>query len=143
MSEHDPMCMDFERGGLIVIYDGKAGGSDHIDCLTCYIVARVREDERDLCEHHTHDSYVLGYSEGQRDEREACTEAVDAQTPLWAGDTLMRLGLQTAIAAIRARGEKQFRFATKVECVHQFEVFDQIDGGKHSKCVLCGFKEKP
>lgn len=40
-----------------------------------------------------------------------------------------------------APADPPFRFSRSVECIHQFKTFDQIDGGKHAKCVLCGFKE--
>lgn len=44
---HDPMCHSLtEAEGLDVYYNGPVGGSDHIECITCYYIAKIRADEQ-------------------------------------------------------------------------------------------------
>ena len=46
MTNHDPLCPALEGEGLFVAYGGPAGGADHIYCLTCEAIRKVREDEQ-------------------------------------------------------------------------------------------------
>jgi len=67
---HDPLCPALEGGGLFVAYAGPVGGSDHIDCLTCYIIARVREDERSNIDREMAFAHKVGYDRGRADIRD-------------------------------------------------------------------------
>lgn len=43
---HDPLCLALDDQGFSVAYFGPAGSDDHIDCLCCYFIAKVRADDR-------------------------------------------------------------------------------------------------
>jgi len=46
VDNHDPLCLALDDEGFSVAYFGPAGSDDHIDCLCCYFIAKVRADER-------------------------------------------------------------------------------------------------
>ena len=76
------------------------------------LIARVREDERELLDDDVERALATvssamrrGYEQGQRDEREACIAAVEA-LPDWKFCDAVCGTEQSVIAAIRAREEK-------------------------------------
>lgn len=42
---HDPLCLVLDDEGFSVAYFGPAGGSDHITCVSCHLIAKVRADQ--------------------------------------------------------------------------------------------------
>lgn len=42
---HDPLCLALDDEGFSVAYFGPAGSDDHIDCVSCNFIARVRSDQ--------------------------------------------------------------------------------------------------
>ena len=105
---HDPLCPALEGEGLFVAYAGPVGGSDHIDCLTCAVIARVREDERGK-------AYGWPEYQSQRDKDMRATalrDAVEAVKALrsgaWGQDIDgVQIDMADAVAAIEALGKEQ------------------------------------
>ena len=92
---HDPLCLALEDEGFSVAYFGTAGGSDHIACLSCYLIGKV--EDRSLAAQIDH--YNNGRDMGLAEAREAII-AVPWRTDA-AGAVILRVDAMKAIDGLR------------------------------------------